>query len=313
MEGVHVPHERHRKVTLDDSVRDLSRNIAQVGLLHPIHVRENGTGGWNLIAGARRLLAHKILGHEQIKAQVHPLLTGEHHALQDELIEISENLKRLSLTPLEDANHLRRYDEILDELGLRTRRGQPGTATRRTTAQLATERGMSTRTYKNRLAVGRMSAVVQERVREMPIARRRGELIKLAYVGDEDQQLAVLDVIDEGAALNVRDALDVLEPVVLTDPEVEAFDPLIWGARVIAAQLQPQQKYLLLVLGHLADHEGDCSISSSQIALSLGLKKRITKNYIRAALAVGWLIETNNSKKAWRNGAKVYRLVMQKS
>jgi ParB-like chromosome segregation protein Spo0J len=175
-----------------------------------VHVREQANGGWRLISGARRLLAHQVLGLETIEACIHPKSSAEMTSLEDELIEISENLQRQKLTPLEEATHIRRYDELLDTLGLRARRGQPGTATRRTTAQLADELGMSERTYRNRLSVGRLPKAVQEAAKDSPIASKRTELTRLARLGDEQLQVSVLETIASGGAAGVDDAVATL-------------------------------------------------------------------------------------------------------
>src|SRR4051794_740250 len=55
---------RHRRDLGD--IDELARSIAEIGLLHPIVIRPDGT----LIAGARRLAACKVLGWENIPVNV---------------------------------------------------------------------------------------------------------------------------------------------------------------------------------------------------------------------------------------------------
>src|ERR1051325_9043372 len=61
--SIHVGH-RHRR-DLGDIV-GLARSIAEVGLLHPIVVRPDGT----LIAGARRLRAAQRLGWTEVPVSI---------------------------------------------------------------------------------------------------------------------------------------------------------------------------------------------------------------------------------------------------
>ncbi|WP_053572713.1 ParB/RepB/Spo0J family partition protein [Caballeronia cordobensis] len=58
-----------RKVFSDDGLASLAESIREVGLVEPVVVRRV-EGGYQLIAGERRLRAHKLLNLEQIKAAV---------------------------------------------------------------------------------------------------------------------------------------------------------------------------------------------------------------------------------------------------
>jgi N6-adenosine-specific RNA methylase IME4/ParB-like chromosome segregation protein Spo0J len=79
---------RHRRDLGD--IPSLARNIQEIGLLHPIVVRPDGT----LIAGARRLAAYKYLGRNEILVKVIDL---EKVALG----EYAENAFRKDFTPSE--------------------------------------------------------------------------------------------------------------------------------------------------------------------------------------------------------------------
>ena len=56
--------ERHRRDLGD--IAGLARSIAEIGLINRITVDENG----RLLAGARRLAAHKLLGLEEIEVKI---------------------------------------------------------------------------------------------------------------------------------------------------------------------------------------------------------------------------------------------------
>ena len=62
-----------RRVFDLEEIRSLSESIAELGLIQPVVVRKSVSSGdtfYELIAGERRLRAHKLLGQAQIKAVV---------------------------------------------------------------------------------------------------------------------------------------------------------------------------------------------------------------------------------------------------
>ena len=50
--------------SLHQSLEELSNSIKENGLIHPITVRKNTLGGYELVAGERRLRAAKMAGLE---------------------------------------------------------------------------------------------------------------------------------------------------------------------------------------------------------------------------------------------------------
>lgn len=84
--------ERHRKDLGD--IETLARSIDEVGLIHPIVVRNDGL----LIAGARRLAAFKLRGKAEIPAHIVSHLAGAFHALK---AESDENTCRKDFLPTE--------------------------------------------------------------------------------------------------------------------------------------------------------------------------------------------------------------------
>ena len=100
-----------RQVVGEPALAELAELIERHGLLQPIVVKPEGQG-YVLVAGQRRLLAHRRLGRERIPA----LLTS---GRPDELALI-ENLQREDLAPLDEAEALAalkdRYGYSQDEL-----------------------------------------------------------------------------------------------------------------------------------------------------------------------------------------------------
>jgi len=93
------------------ALEELVSSIKQAGLLQPIVVRRaNGGGGYELIAGERRLRACQQLGWERIpavqrEADDRTLLT----------LALIENLQRDDLSPVDEA---RGYDRLIAEFSL---------------------------------------------------------------------------------------------------------------------------------------------------------------------------------------------------
>ncbi|MDO8106185.1 ParB/RepB/Spo0J family partition protein [Isoptericola sp. b441] len=111
--GAVVPNPRQPRTVFDeDALDELSRSIAEIGVLQPVVVRRaNGDGAapYELIMGERRLRAAQIAGLETIPAIIRD--TDDSDLLRDALLE---NLHRAQLNPLEEAAA---YQQLLDDFG----------------------------------------------------------------------------------------------------------------------------------------------------------------------------------------------------
>jgi len=85
-----------REVIDPDKVRELAESIRENGLLQPILLRSSN-GRYEIVAGDRRYLAHKILDRKEINAIVRELDDQE-----TVVIRGIENLQRENLTPSEE-------------------------------------------------------------------------------------------------------------------------------------------------------------------------------------------------------------------
>ncbi len=83
-----------------DGLRALSESIAQYGVLQPLTVRKT-SGGYELVAGERRLRASQMIGLTQV-----PCLLLDIDAEQSSLIALVENLQRRDLDFFEEAEGL---------------------------------------------------------------------------------------------------------------------------------------------------------------------------------------------------------------
>ena len=94
----------------DDGIDELAESIRRTGILQPLLVRRVD-GGFELIAGERRLRAAQRLGMEQVPVTVRE--ASDRDMLEMALIE---NLQREDLNPIEEA---RAYRRLIDEFHLK--------------------------------------------------------------------------------------------------------------------------------------------------------------------------------------------------
>ncbi len=96
-----------RKIFDEEKLHELSESIKEHGLLQPIVVIENTDGTFTLIAGERRLRAHKLANLEQIKA-----IVVDEDELKLRELALIENIQRDDLNIIELAFC---YAQLLNE------------------------------------------------------------------------------------------------------------------------------------------------------------------------------------------------------
>ncbi len=102
--------DQPRKVFSHQELEDLVGSIKLHGILQPILVTEKDDGGYELIAGERRLRAAEIAGLPTVPAIVRTATK------QDKLeLALIENIQRQDLNPIEEAFA---YGRLVEEFGL---------------------------------------------------------------------------------------------------------------------------------------------------------------------------------------------------
>ena len=96
-----------RKIFDEEKLNDLSESIKEHGLLQPIVVIENGNNSYTLVAGERRLRAHKLAKIDKIKAIV---IDADEFKLRE--LALIENIQRDDLNIIELAYC---YAQLLNE------------------------------------------------------------------------------------------------------------------------------------------------------------------------------------------------------
>ena len=110
IDGVRKNPHQPRNAFDEEGLAELSASIATHGVIQPIVVRGSADGGYELIAGERRLRAARMAGLTQIPAVIRDTTSNE-------LLELAlvENVQREDLNAIEEASA---YRELIDGFGL---------------------------------------------------------------------------------------------------------------------------------------------------------------------------------------------------
>ncbi|GAA5346726.1 nucleoid occlusion protein [Planifilum fimeticola] len=168
-----------RTVFDDDRIEELCHTIRTHGLIQPIVVRKR-EGGYELIAGERRLRAAKKLGMKRIPAVIRQMSDTE--AASAALIE---NLQREGLTAIEEAVA---YQKLIKLHGL-------------TQESLAQRLGKSQSTIANKLRLLTLPKEIQQALMERKITERHARAF-LSLRNPEDQIRLLGEILEKG--LNVK-------------------------------------------------------------------------------------------------------------
>lgn len=95
------PAQPLRSEITPESVEDLAKSIAQIGLIEPLVVKKSGEM-YEVIAGHRRLVASGIANLVEV-----PCYIVEADDEQTEMMKAHENLYRENLTPIEEGKYFR--------------------------------------------------------------------------------------------------------------------------------------------------------------------------------------------------------------
>ena len=196
-----------RKRRLDIAkVAELASSILELGLINPITVSQ-GNGTYKLVAGLHRLEACKVIQWTEIPAT---LFEGD--ALDAELAEIDENLRRADLTILEQGEALLDRERVLIKRGERAhnKMGRDRGSNidhLKTTEEIAKEVGMGKSTAKNSTRIARdVCEQTRDNIRDNEdVADNQSQLLMLAKM-PEEAQIDISERIKSGEAKSVTDA-----------------------------------------------------------------------------------------------------------
>ena len=158
----------------DADIEDLANSIRTRGLINPVTVVPGSDGGYDLIAGQRRLLAYKHLGKPTITAIVRENLDNN----EATVISLVENGQRADMNPIDKASA---YKSLLDELG--------------EIKAVAKETGVVAQTIRRYLSLLKLAPSLQDKVSTFDGPAGIGTLSKVAESYPAEEQEHVLDRI----------------------------------------------------------------------------------------------------------------------
>ena len=101
-----------RKTGKLTGIAELAASIAAHGLLHNLHVRDNGNGKFEVVAGGRRLAALKKLATDKAIKKTEPIPCTVLDAQDSAEISLAENVMRESMHP---ADQFEAFKKLADE------------------------------------------------------------------------------------------------------------------------------------------------------------------------------------------------------
>ena len=180
IEKVDPPIDAARDLIDPEQVRELAESIRSQSLLQPILVRPLN-GRFEVVAGHRRLLAHRLIGAVTIKSLVREMTDEE-----VEIVRATENDQREDLNPIEKAKG---YKKLRDKHGL-------------TVDQIARKMGRNRDTINRFLSLLKIPDVLQSAVGKKKM--NMGVALVLSEIEDESwQRLYYPSAIENGATVEV--------------------------------------------------------------------------------------------------------------
>ncbi len=163
-----------------NKLQELADSIAEHGIIQPLVVTYNKEGGYELIAGERRLEAAKLAGLKTV-----PVVTRNASEQNKAEWALIENIQRHNLNPIEEAQA---YDRMQKEFNL-------------TQEEIADKVGKSRSTVANTLRLLKLPTEIQEALAQGKITE--GHARTILALSDEKKQMDLFKSILKDK-LNVR-------------------------------------------------------------------------------------------------------------
>jgi ParB family chromosome partitioning protein len=173
-------------------LEELAESIKVHGVIQPVIVEEDPSGGWTLVAGERRTRAARLAGLTEI-----PALVRSYDEAERMEVALIENIQRANLNPIEEALA---YRQLMDSSGL-------------SQEEAAQRLGKSRSALANTLRLLKLPEPVQAALRDGSVSAGHARAI-LALNSPEDQA-ALFEAIK-------RDNLSVREAELWTGKGAEA-------------------------------------------------------------------------------------------
>ncbi|HUQ68326.1 MAG TPA: ParB/RepB/Spo0J family partition protein [Planctomycetaceae bacterium] len=193
------PHQPRREFN-EATLASLAASIRSTGLIQPIVVRRAAAGGYELVAGERRLRAAKVAGLTHI-----PAIVRDVDSFKQAQMALIENVQREDLNPIDRAQA---YRALMDQLGL-------------TQAELAGRIGEDRSSVANFLRLLELSEPVRELLRNGQLSMGHAKI--LAGIADpvQQQELAQRVIAQELSVRNLERILTETPPAPAKQPAAE--------------------------------------------------------------------------------------------
>jgi ParB family chromosome partitioning protein len=165
----------------EETLKELSTSIKELGVIQPITVRKTDYNKYQLISGERRLRASKLAGLKTVPAYIR--IANDNESL---VMALVENIQRHDLDPIEIALS---YQRLIDEIQL-------------TQEQMSDRVGKKRSTIANYLRLLKLDPVIQTGIRDGFITMGHGRAI--INIEDHDAQADIYQKI-VSRNLSVRD------------------------------------------------------------------------------------------------------------
>lgn len=156
----------------EETLRELSTSIKELGVIQPITVRKTEFNKYQLISGERRLRASKLAGLTTIPAYIR--IANDNDSL---IMALVENIQRHDLDPIEVALS---YQRLIDEIQL-------------TQEQMSEKVGKKRSTITNYLRLLKLDPIIQTGMRDGFISMGHGRAI--ISIDDQDLQVEIYQKI----------------------------------------------------------------------------------------------------------------------
>ena len=181
------------KVTDDELMQQTIDSIMQVGVLNPAIIRPAPEGGYEMVAGHRRLHAADLAGLKTIPAIVRNLDDDEAVILM-----VDSNLQRETISPMERAQAYKMKLEALKHQGKKLELQTDSTSSQvgtklRTDEIIAQQTGSSRNQVQRFVRLNELVPEIQEKVDSKEIAF--SPAVELSYL-TRDEQKQFLDAMD---------------------------------------------------------------------------------------------------------------------
>ncbi len=174
----------------DFEIKSLADSISSIGIIEPLIVREKSKGKFELVAGAKRLKAAKVLNLRRV-----PCISVVADDEKSAFISLCENIKRSQLNFLEEAQAIktvvRRY--CVNDF------------------EASKMLGLSQSALKNKMSLMSLSPDIREQLSKSKLGEKYARI--LLFLPEENRSEFLLDVIS--GQLSVKEAKSLAEKILL--------------------------------------------------------------------------------------------------